>query len=229
MPRLFWADVESGAPPEPLTREGGVQFPGSWSPDGTALAYAELAVASPQSAHGGAEPDRGDTGWDIWLLHPGRTPSRSALIRTQFNEDQPAFSPDGRAMAYVSDETGQLQVYIRSFPDTSRRVRVSTDGGTEPVWSRRGGELFYRKDRQYFSVPVTAGEPARLGRPSLMFEGDFLVASVVPGFPSYDVTPDGQRFLMVARAGDTPRPLRLEVVLGWATDLQRRLTSRGPS
>jgi hypothetical protein len=72
-------------------------------------------------------------------------------------------------------------------------------------------------------VPVTTGEPIRVGRPSLLFEGDFVVASLVPGNPSYDVTPDGQRFIMVARAGDTPRPTRLEVILGWTQALEQRL------
>jgi hypothetical protein len=91
------------------------------------------------------------------------------------------------------------------------------------VWSRRGDELFYRSSRQFFAVPVTTADPIRVGHAALMFEGDFVVASVIPGAPSYDVAPDGQRFLMVARAGDSPRPLRVDVVLGWVRDLDRRL------
>jgi Tol biopolymer transport system component len=212
-PRLYWSDVDAGGQPEPLTREGGVQFPGSWTPDGSTLGYAETANA----------PTEADTGWDIWLLRPGSTPSRSPLIRTQFNEDQPMFSPDGRVLAYVSDETGERQVYVRPFPDTGRRVRVTPDGGTEPVWSRRGDELFYRSGRQYFSVPMAATDHTRPGRPTRLFEGDFVVASLIPGAPSYSVAPDGQRFVMVTRAGETPRPTRLDVVLGWVQDLERRL------
>ena len=215
-PTLFWTDVEAGGQPEPLDRDGGVEFPGSWTPDGKVLAYTAL----------GPTPAEAATGWDILLLHPGRAPSKDVLIRTPFKEDQPMFSPDGRALAYVSDETGELQVYLRSFPYTGRRVQVSTEGGTEPVWSRRSNELFYRKGRQYFSIPVTTtSDPIRVGRPTRMFEGDFEVASLFPGFPSYDVTPDGQRFVMVTRADDTPRPVRLEVVLGWVQDLERRLGS----
>ena len=213
-PKLFWTDIESGGRPEALTTEGGVQFPASWTPDGRALAYAETA----------AERTEADTGWDIWLLRRSSDPPRSVLIRTPFTEDQPAFSPDGRALAYVSNETGQLEVYVRTFPDTSRRARVSTDGGTEPVWARGGGELFYRRGRGYFSVPVTVGDSIRLGRPSLLFEGDYVLASEIPGNPSYDVAPDGQRFVMVARASETPQPRRLELVLGWAHELERRLS-----
>jgi eukaryotic-like serine/threonine-protein kinase len=211
--RLFWTDVETGGEPEPLSREGSVQFPGSWTPDGKALAYAELVGDT------GGPPTR----FDICLLRPGGAPSRSVLVHTQFMEDQPKFSPDGQVLAYVSDEAGQLQVYLTPFPGDGRRVRVSADGGTEPVWSRRGGELFYRNGRQYFSVPVTTGEPIRVGRPSLLFEGDFVVASLTPGNPSYDAAPDGQHFIMVARAGDTPRPVRLEVILGWTQALEQRL------
>jgi hypothetical protein len=74
-------------------------------------------------------------------------------------------------------------------------------------------------------MSVTTGNPIRVGRPTPIFEGDFAVGSVIPGFPSYDVTPDGRRFVMVTRADDTPQPVRLEVILGWVEDLQRRLRS----
>ena len=133
------------------------------------------------------------------------------------------FSPDGRALAYVSDDTGQRQVYVRPFPGAGNRARISTDGGTEPVWSRRGDELFYRNGRQYFSVPMAAGDTTHPGRPTLMFEGDFVLQSEIPGAPTYAVAPDGQRFIMVARAENTPRPIRLDVVLGWSQNLEDRL------
>jgi hypothetical protein len=151
------------------------------------------------------------------------------LVRTPFKDDQGMFSPDGRALAHVSNETGELQVYARGFPDTSRRIRVSTDGGTEPVWAHKGGELFYRRGQQYFSVPMnTAGDTLKAGLPTLLFTGAYIVASVVPGFPSYDVSPDDRRFLMVARADDTPRPTRLEITLGWTEELARRLDLVAP-
>ncbi|KAB2961968.1 MAG: hypothetical protein F9K16_10365, partial [Thermoanaerobaculia bacterium] len=215
-PKLFWTDVEAGGEPEVLAAAGGVQFPGSWSPDGRTLAYAEIAGV----------PTEAGTDFDIRLLRSGATPPESVLVQTRFKEDQPRFSPDGRALAYVSDETGQLQVYLRPFPGAGRRLRVSVDGGTEPVWSRRGDELFFRSGRQYFAVPVTTGDALAVGRPALLFEGDFVVGSLTPGFQSYDVATDGQRFLVVERADDTPQPARLDVVLGWTAELQRRLAPR---
>jgi eukaryotic-like serine/threonine-protein kinase len=208
-PTVFWTAI-AGGEPTPLSQGGAVQFPASWAPDGSLLAYAETANT--------------ETGWDIWVLRPGEAGSRRVLIQTPFKEDQPMISPDGGAMAYVSDETGRMEVYLRRFPDLGQRARVSIEGGSEPVWSRRGDELFYRNDRQYFSVPVAlASGSIRVGRPSRLFEGDFLHASLFPGHPSYDVTPDGQRFVAVTRSDDTPRPARLEVVLGWVEDLERRL------
>ncbi len=208
---LFWADVDAGGSPEPLSHESAIQFPTSWTPDGSTLAYSE-------------HPGEPSGSFDIFVLRPRSGEPKQALIRTQFKEDQGTFSPDGRFLAYVSDETGQLQVYLRPFPGPGPRARVSPEGGTEPVWSRDGRELFYRRDRQYFSVTTTrAGDQLRVGRPQRLFEGDFVVASLIPGFPSYDVAPDGQRFIMVARAGDTPRPTRLDVVLGWVQELDQRL------
>jgi hypothetical protein len=83
------------------------------------------------------------------------------------------------------------------------------------VWSRSGAELFYRHGRQYFSVPMTQnGESIQAGPPSLMFEGDYVITSLFPGAPSYDVAPDGQRFIAVKRASDIEQPQRIDVVVG---------------
>ena len=137
------------------------------------------------------------------------------------------FSPDGRVLAFVSSDNDRRQVYVQSFPDEGHRTRISIDGGTEPVWSRRPNELFYRNGRQYFSVAMTPNDPTRPRRPTLLFEGDFVVPALTPGAPSYSVAPDGNHFIMVARVADAPRPMRLDVVLGWPQDLERRLRPAG--
>jgi serine/threonine-protein kinase len=215
-PKLFWIEPEGGGQAELLSREGDVQFPGSWTPDGKTLAYAE-------GGSEGGTPGDSESLFDIWLLHQGSPRTREVLIRTPFKEDQPMFSPDGRALAYVSNETGRLQVYIRSFPDAGRRIQVSTDGGTEPVWSRTGRELFFRNGRRYLTVPVTTKGTIEVGRPSLLFEKDFVVGSIMPGNPSFDVAPDGQRFIMVTHTDDMQWPARLDVVLNWVEDLEGRV------
>jgi len=130
------------------------------------------------------------------------------------------FSPDGRALAWVSNETGREQVYVRPYPDTGRTL-VSVDGGWEPIWSRNGTELFYRSGRRLYAVPVRTKGVLTIGQPSLLFEGDFDRGSPTPGIPSYDVAADG-RFIMVTSTADAGTPARLDVVLNWMQDLERR-------
>ena len=211
-PTLYWVDSGGGGEPEILSRDGEVQFPSSWSPDGTTLAYAEIRLVNPE------------TGVDIWLLSGGRPWKRQILIRTPFKDDQPMFSPDGRAMAWVSDETGRSQVYVRPYPGTGR-TPVSPDGGVEPIWSRKGTELFYRSGRGVYSVPIGTTGVLTVGRPSLLFEGDFSPGTPMPGIPAYDVAPDG-RFIMVTSSADSESPTRLDVVVNWLEDLKRRAPAR---
>ena len=208
LPTLFSIASEGGQAAARLSDEGGVQFPGSWATNGRRLAYAELR-------------DGSDTGWDIRMLDLDSRPAHSPLVATPFTDDTPMISPDGRALAYVSDETGRPQVYLSPFPGKGTRIQVSVDGGTEPVWSRSSGELFFRHGRRMLAVRVRTQGQLATGPPAVLFEGDFAVTSPVPGAPSYDVAPDG-RFLMVARSGEQPLPRQLEVVLNWVAELDRR-------
>jgi hypothetical protein len=99
---------------------------------------------------------------------------------------------------------------------------VSTGGGTEPIWSRSGTELFYRDGRRLFSVPISTTGTLTVGQPALLFEGDFDSGSLTPGIPSYDIAPDGRRFIMVTPTANAESPSRLDVVMNWAEDLRRR-------
>jgi eukaryotic-like serine/threonine-protein kinase len=214
LPTLFSIPSEGGQLAARLSDEGSVQFPGSWAPDGRRLAYASLREGA-------------DSGWDIQILDLDSRPAHSSLVATPFTDDTPMISPDGRALAYVSDETGRRQVYLRPFPGEGTRLQVSTDGGTEPVWSRSGGELFFRNGRRMLAVRVRTQERLAIDRPAVLFEADFAVTSGIPETPSYDVAPDG-RFLMVARSGEQSLPRQLEVVLNWITELDRRSPQRTP-
>jgi hypothetical protein len=159
------------------------------------------------------------------MLDLDSRPAHSPLVATRFTDDTPMISPDGRALAYVSDETGRPQVYLCPFPGKGTRIQVSVDGGTEPVWSRSSGELFFRHGRRMLAVRVQTQGQLATGPQAVLFEGDFAVTSPVPGAPSYDVAPDG-RFLMVARSGEQPLPRQLEVVLNWVAELDRRASSQ---
>jgi len=213
-PALYWVDPEGGGNPEILSRDGEVQFPSSWSPDGTTLAYAEIKLVNPE------------TDFDVWLLSGPVPWKRQPLIRTPFKDDQPMFSPDGRALAWVSTDSGRSQVYVRPYPGTSRTL-VSIGGGTEPIWSRSGTELFYRDGRRFFSVPVSTTGTLTAGQPALLFEGDFDSGSLTPGIPSYDVALDGRRFILVTGAADAESPSRLDVVLNWVEELRQRAPRQG--
>jgi hypothetical protein len=124
-------------------------------------------------------------------------------------------SPDGRWLAYVSNESGHDEVYVRSFPEPSRKLQISTDGGTAPVWSRNGREIFYIENDRLMVVPVETGTSLQPGRPKLLFEGGFV--HEFTQFADYDVSLDGQSFVMIQSA---QKP-ELHVVLNWFEELKR--------
>jgi serine/threonine-protein kinase len=130
-------------------------------------------------------------------------------------------------MAYVSDESGRREVYIRTLSGAPHRVQVSSDGGDEPVWSRHGSEIFYRRGIQMFAVPVTTGSAVTLGQPAVLFEGRYDVDPFNGDATNYDVFPDGQRFVMVRPTDDNARSLlQLSVVVNWYEELKRLVPPR---
>ena len=130
----------------------------------------------------------------------------------------PAISPDGRWLAYRSNESGQDQIYVERFPDLGDRVQISTEGGQAPLWSSDGQELFYRDADAMMRVEMDMGPPFRAGLPERLFEGPFLnnVSR------NYDVTRDGTRFLMIKVPGLATRP-RIHVVRNWEQELTERV------
>ncbi len=158
---------------------------GAWLPDGESVVLISQNV---------------ETLYDLWL-HARDGAAPRPLLNTSFSEDFPALSPNGRWLAYVTDETGRSEVYVRSLSQEGGRIQVSRDGGQEPVWSRDGRELFYVE---------TGGGGSRMIAAAVQMTPDFRVTSRTPLFDAgdyeraaphanYDVHPDG-RFLMVRRA-----------------------------
>ncbi len=123
------------------------------------------------------------------------------------------FSPDGAWIAYYSDESGRNEVCVQAYPGPGRRWQVSTGGGTNPVWSPDGRELFYRQGRRMMVVPVRIDQEFSAGKPQLLFQGQFLPEP-------YDVFPDGSRFLMIQTEQDSESD-QIHVVLNWFEELQR--------
>src|SRR4029079_13148541 len=112
---------------------------------------------------------------NIWMLTgAGEKPALRRLTEATFSEQEPAFSPDGRWLAYVSTETGREEVFVRPFPRLNAKWQVSGDGGSRPAWAPSGRELYYQNGRALMSVPIQTQTPFVPGRPQRLFEGDFI-------------------------------------------------------
>ncbi len=140
------------------------------------------------------------TGRDLWLLDM-TTGEAAPFLVTEHQERAPKISPDGSLLAYVSDESGESEVYLRTFPDTSGKWIVSPAGGTEPVWAPSGRELFYRSGDRVMRVPIDPGPPLVIGTGAVLLEGAYVPN---PMHANYDIHPDGDRFVML-RSGEGER------------------------
>jgi Tol biopolymer transport system component len=197
-------DAAGGSPATllPPTRP---RWPRDVSPDGTVLLYEELSAAN-----------RGDL---KVLSLTGERRTRDFLA-SPFDEDEGTFSPDGRWVAYVSDESGRKEIFVASFPDPARRIRVSSEGGTQPRWSRDGRELFYlAKSYTMMSAPFDSSGAGPTSTPSPLFDVpiSYTFGSHAP--LRYDVAPDG-RFLVAVRASKDPPP-SIVLVLNWQAGLPK--------
>ncbi|MCZ6708310.1 MAG: hypothetical protein O7A71_10230, partial [Chloroflexi bacterium] len=158
-----------------------------------------------------------DTGWDVWVYSFDDGSAR-AVISEQKDQWQARLSPDGRWIAYGSGDSGEIEVYVQAFPESRGRWMVSTRGGDSPVWSRDGKELFFKStDSQLMAVDVNAGDAFKTGQPKPLFAVS-LKGSVNA---SFDVSPDGQRFLLNARAETETSNLGATLILNWPEVLQR--------
>jgi Tol biopolymer transport system component len=201
----------SGATERLTTSEHG-QWPGSCSPDGQLLAFSE------------ADPT---TGYDIWVLRLQGDRKPRPFLQTPANECGPMFSPDGRWLAYVSDESGRQEIYVRPFPGPGGKTPISTDGGTQPTWSRDGRELFYRSGDKMMVTAVETKPVFAASKPKLLFEAHY-ETGFSPFEPNYDVSLDGQRFLMIKASEPESAATQLNVVLNWSDELRRLVPAGKP-
>ena len=205
--RLLLAPADGDGQVETILDRNERQFPTSWESDGNVLAI-----------------HIGVSGRDLAMLPMDGDRTPVPLLVTPFDERAGAFSPDGHWLAYVSDESGQDEVYVRPVPGPGQQHTISTNGGVEPVWSPDGRELFYRNTDQVLVVAIDTAEPFRASAPELLFVGAYdLDASAGGGgvgVPNYDIAPDGRRFLMVKTADNAPQ---ITVVLNWHQELVERV------
>ena len=180
---LYWAAADGSGQDELIQESDFPQIPSSWSHDGSSLAYTEYSPA---------------TGPDIWILSFGGGRSAEPFLNGPHAEWGGMFSKDGTWLAYTSDDSGPDQVYVRPFPGPGEKVQISTAEGREPVWGSGDGELFFRYWKGLMGVAFLSHTEFNAGPPRILVSGDF-ESGDIPAFANYDVSPDGQRFVLVPR------------------------------
>jgi Tol biopolymer transport system component len=216
-PNLWWIRADGAGDAQRLTESKSVHYASSWRPDGKVLAFQQLNP---------------DTNWDIMTLpiegneKSGWKPGEpKPFLNSPSIEPEPTFSPDGRWLAYESNESGSYEVYVRPFPGAGGKWRISTGGGHFPKWSRNGKELFYRtEDNKIMVVTYTAsGDSFRADKPQLWSPGQFTDRGLAN--PNFDVHPDGKRFavLKAPGTGQTATVNKVSFIFNFFDDLRRKV------
>jgi serine/threonine-protein kinase len=218
---LFWQLADGSGGLERLTTSESLQAPMSWSPDSQLLAFLDIGPSTRR---------------EIWVLRmgdpslrSGQAPSASSgqgrkaqpFIQTQFDESEARFSPDGRWLAYISNESRRFEIYVQPYPGPGGKWQISTEGGMDPVWNPNGRELFYRSGNKMMVVEIATQPSFAAGKPRMLFEGPYAPPPVP--LANYDVSPDGQRFLMLKPVEqEQAAPTQINVVLNWFEELKQK-------
>jgi Tol biopolymer transport system component len=196
------------SPEEPLVTSAELKYAPQWSPDGQSIIYSQL---NPK------------TNVDLYLLSLSGEKKSTSLLQTNFIEGQPRFSPNGRWIAYISNETGQFEVYVERFPATGAKLAISIGGGSQPQWRADGRELYYyAPDRKLMAVEVNGDGPTfKVGEARPLFE--IRVNAIDQSFPGngyYTPTRDGKRFL-VSSVPEAPERQQINMIVNWMADLKK--------
>jgi len=161
---------------------------------------------------------------------------RKPLLQEKYSEVNPQISPDGRWLAYMSNESGQYEVYVRSFPDVDGvKKQASTDGGFSPLWSPDSSELFFRNGNSVLAVKVKTEPNLELGAPEVLFNGTYssLITPLATASNMWDIHPDGSRFLMMKPVGTAEEesaeesaveePRKINIILNWFEELKQKV------
>jgi serine/threonine-protein kinase len=214
---LFVANADGSGAPERLPGGGdAVQMPASWSSTNV-LAFLQRL------------PDGSRGIWTTPITGSDRTPH--LFLQSRFNLTYPDFSPDGRWIVYASSESGTSEIYVQPYPGPGGKTRLSNTGGFEPMWSANGHEIFYhtgnREQSQYYAVAIRSTTPFQTETPRLMFETKSGTYDSTIPLRSWEVSADGQRFLMRRPVPSSDRPLSsIHLVLNWTDELQRRVVAQ---
>jgi len=216
-PNVHWKMADGSGPPEVLRRSAHPEFPNSWSPDGKVLAFTVSSI-EPGSFLGQS---------DIWLLPASDKRPAEPWFESPSDEFGATFSPEGRLIAYTSNESGNNQVYLRPYPGPIGQITVSSNGGAEPRWAKSGQELFYRDGDKLLAVDVHTEPHITVGTPIVLFKGSYLQGGSADVPANYDVSADGQLFLMIKPQEEKSEPItRLHVVTNWFAELKAKVPTK---
>jgi serine/threonine-protein kinase len=219
---LWWIRADGAGNPQRLTESKNIQTAGSWRPDGKVLAFQQNNLNTNYDTM--ILPVEGDekSGWK-----PGEP---KPFLNSAFTEMEPAFSPDGRWLAYQSNESGSNEVYVRPFPGPGGKWQISTGGGLYPKWSRNGKELFVRTlDSKIMAVNYTAsGDSFRADKPQLWSPGQFTDRG--NSIFNFDVYPDGKRFIVLKTPGTEQAAAvnKVSFILNFFDEIRRKLPPGSP-
>jgi eukaryotic-like serine/threonine-protein kinase len=212
---LFRRPSDGSGNADRLSASESQQAPGAWTPDGKTLLFMQ------------GDPS---TGYDIWTLSLEGDRRPHPFLQTPFNEQYADLSPDGRWLAYASNQSGRIEVYVQPYPGPGARQQISVNGGTAPAWSRDGRELFYMTApslggqaalTKMMVVPVQLKPTFTAGTPRMLFEGRYGMTASIRG---YDVAPDGRRFLMVQqKERPATRVADMVIVQNWIEELKQKV------
>ncbi len=202
---LFRKLTTGGPVAEVLATSGNYRYPTSLSPDGRFLLYTEQSSA---------------TDLDVWVLDTMEPDDPRPLVQTEFMEAAASFSPDGRWIAYASDESGRSEVYVTPFSSQGRRVRISTQGGVSPLWGPDGRQLFFWSSAgMLMSVAVSPAGELTVGEARPLFGGAYLTSDVFGAERTFDIAPDGQSFVVIRQ--DDQGLDEMVLITNWFDELKR--------
>jgi Tol biopolymer transport system component len=203
---LYKKDARGTGAEELIFQSSGDKFPSDWSRDGKYVLYYTV------------DPK---TKADLWMVPMSGEHKPTPFLRTEFNETNALFSPDGRWVAYNSDESGTPETYVRPFLPAGGKWQVSTQGGVQPVWRSDGRELYYvALDGKIMAAEVKPGSDFSAGLPVPLFDSGLRPEGLTESRSSFVVTPDGQRFLVNTNAEEAAR-VPITVVVHWTAELKK--------
>jgi serine/threonine-protein kinase len=209
-PNVYWLSWESSDMPVLLHESGNANLPTLFSPSGKLLAF---------TVHSANEKTLAGTS-DIWLLEIETKNPTKWTNTPQCSEWGAEFSPNGKWIAFTSNEGGKNEVYVKQYPH-GKKEKISTGGGSDAAWGPDGKELFYCNGKEFMRITIETIPKFEASNPELLFEGEYIIARF-PGHRNYDISKDGKRFLMIKQVDERPTPVtRLKVVVNWFEELKR--------